>query len=356
MSIFFHIEHIYYLPQFLPVLKELSKRNCLCTCLFSSSINPDVIDKAVSSHSLTHAKYESEDHALELYLSNKPDWIVFGNHFKYSDSLSNETRTAMLYHGIGIKECYYDTALSEMNVRFVEGPYRADEILKRSPEANIVTAGFAKLDPIFNSSDAAKLPGKLDAKKKTLLYAPTFYPSTIENIPASWPADFAEFNIIIKPHEFSLTNKKYEKQRIRIKQWEGFDNVYIAKAEEFSLLPFMQCADILISEASSALFEFAALNKPIIWCDFIKLRWSYRGIFSYRYNKRMDMGIMKYSHIAEHVSSYKRLYDTVQSEINNPDNHAISRTTIAHEILGDADGNASQRVADYLIANSHTHQ
>ena len=350
-SVYFHVEHIYYLPQFLPVLKELENRGCQCKCLFNSSIESSVVDHAVKVHNLTHEIYDSEDHALEQYINKKPDWIVFGNSFKHTERLHNSTKTAMLYHGIGIKECYYDTALSQMDVRFVEGQYRADEIHKRSPDSNVIATGFAKLDPVFNPEYTSKPPDKFDPEKKTLLYAPTFYPSTIENIQATWPADFAEFNIIIKPHEFSLTNSKYKKQKTRINQWSKFDNVYIAETKEFSLVPFMQYADLLISEASSALFEFSALDKPVIWCDFIKLRWSYRGIFSYRYKKRMDQSIMKYSHIATHVASYSKLHNAVVTEIKNPETHATERAAITRELLGSADGKAAQRICDYLLAN-----
>lgn len=354
VSIFFHIEHIYYLPQFLPVLKELEARGCLCQCLFNHSINPSVIKHAVDIHSLSHRIFDSEDHALQHYLEHRPNWIIFGNNFKHVTDLPESSKTAMLYHGIGIKECYYDAKLSEMDVRFVEGPYRADEILKRSPNANIVTTGFAKLDPAFNTNSAFQLPEKLDPAKKTLLYAPTFYPSTIENIPSHWPEEFSEFNIIVKPHEFSLTNQKYEKQRERIDEWNASDNVYVTGTEEFSLVPFMQYADALISEASSALFEFAALNKPVIWCDFIKLRWSYRGIFSYRYKNRMDLSIMKYSHIAAHVPSYKKLHNIVVSELNNPGSHEAARVAITDEVLGNIDGKAAQRVCEYLLTNIAT--
>lgn len=319
--------------------------------MFSRSINPDVINHAITQHALSHTIYNTEDHALEQYIEDRPDWIIFGNNFKHVARLPHSTRTAMLYHGIGIKDCYYNAILNKMDVRFVEGPYREKEIHKRTPEANIVATGFAKLDPVFKTNNTYKLPDNLDPSKKTLLYAPTFYPSTIENIPANWPAAFAEFNIIIKPHEFSLTNPKYFKQRIRINEWNKFDNVYVAKIEEFSLVPFMQYADILISEASSALFEFAALDKPVIWCDFIKLRWSYRGIFNYRFKKRMDQSIMQYSHIAAHVPTYKKLYSTIINELNNPETHAADRKAITHEILGHIDGKAAQRVCDYLLAN-----
>lgn len=349
-SIYFHVEHIYYLPQFTPVLQELKNKNYHCVCLFNNTIPNHIIKSATKNNALNYEIYRSDEDALTLYQEKKPTWIIFGNNFKYIDQLNSQTKTAMLYHGIGVKDCYYDAKLNQMDVRFVEGPYRAKEILKRTPNANIITTGFAKLDPVFNDETKNTLPEQLDTEKKTILYAPTFYPSTIENIPANWPADFRDFNLIIKPHEFSLTNNRYIKQRKRINEWKKFSNVYIASADEYSLLPFMQQADLLISEASSALFEFAALDKPIIWCDFIKLRWRYRGIFNYRYKRRMDMNIMKYSHVAAHASTYKDMLTIVKNELNHPETHAAERSTVSNELLGNIDGKAAQRVVDYLVS------
>ena len=73
--------------------------------------------------------------------------------------------------------------------------------------------------------------------------------------------------------------KKYQKQRNLLQHWDTYDNVYLAKVDDYSLLPFLKSADLMISDASSAIIEFAALNKPVIWCTFLQLRWNYRGIF-----------------------------------------------------------------------------
>ena len=80
----------------------------------------------------------------------------------------------------------------------------------------------------------------------------------------------------------------------------------------------MAIADVLISDASSALFEFAALNKPVIWCDFLKLRWSYRGIFSFRFKKRMDQDYGEYAAVAVHARSFKNLQLLVEQQLANP--------------------------------------
>ena len=90
----------------------------------------------------------------------------------------------------------------------------------------------------------------LDNNKKTILYAPTFYPSSIERFPKNFPADLENYNIIIKPHFFSMSKKKYLKQRELLHHWESFNNTYLAKVNDYSLLPFLKSADLMISDAS----------------------------------------------------------------------------------------------------------
>lgn len=356
-TIYFHIQHLYYLPQFLPVFNTLKQHKINCQLLFSLQYSDEKLIRTIAdSDSLDYILCDNDRAALEFYIKQKPDWIIFGNTFEFISELSPPTQTALLYHGIGIKDCYYDDKLADMDIRFVEGEYRYRQIKKRFPKARLLVTGFSKLDPIVTKSlDIEKIQHhvKLDPEKKTLLYAPTFYPSSIENMHPDWPKDFPEFNILIKPHQFSLNKSNYKAQLTLLKHWEQFENVFLASETDYSLIPFMAVADILISEASSAMFEFAALNKPVIWCDFVKLRWNYRGIFKYRYKQRMDADILRYSDIAAHVNNYRDLKDTILNELNNPDNHQGKRRQYTNELLGNIDGAASEKIYQHLISNIH---
>jgi len=180
------------------------------------------------------------------------------------------------------------------------------------------------------------------------LYSPTFYPSSIECFPKNFPEQFQQYNILIKPHYFSLSKEKYTKQRDLLQHWANYKNVYLAKVENYSLVPFMANADLLISDASSALFEFAALNKPVIWCDFLKLRWSYRGIFSYRFKKRMDQDYGEYAEIAVHAANYNQLAKFIEQQINQPNLLENIRLQYAEKLAGNLDGLASARIIEYL--------
>jgi CDP-glycerol glycerophosphotransferase (TagB/SpsB family) len=148
-----------------------------------------------------------------------------------------------------------------------------------------------------------------------------------------------------------LSKAKYSKQRDLLNHWASYSHVYLAKVEDYSLVPFMASADLLISDASSALFEFAAINKPVIWCDFLKLRWSYRGIFSYRFKRRMDLDYGEYADIAVHAKTYQQLGTLVEQQIHQPNMLEKTRLALANKLAGELDGKASERIINYLIEN-----
>lgn len=355
MKIFFDVKELYYTTQYLPVYKELKNRGV--ECYFVIYGNPDfndILQSIVTTESIDVIWVDGEKDALSNYQSHAPDWIFFGNSFPYLEQLPEKTKSIQLGHGVGPKMSYYTKSDTPMDLRFVEGDRRFEKLKEMYPNDKFVQVGFAKLDPLVNGDfkpfDLQK--HRLDPTKKTILYAPTFYPSSLELFPKTWPEEFADFNLIVKPHFFSIAKPRYEAQRQRIEQWRQAPNVYVATKEDHSLLPFMATADLLISEASSSLFEFASLDKPIIWCDFLKLRWTYRGPLRYRFDRRMDQDIKNYSHLGAHVGRYKDLIKTVQNQLNSPEQYQQERKQITRELVGIIDGKASARIADYLLTET----
>ncbi len=352
MKIIFDVQELYYLAQYIPVLRELERRNAACSfVIYENSDFNHLLIKAVEDEGLNACFVKDKYHALEHYMKERADWVIFGNHFFDVNALHTVSKTAQFGHAIGIKRSYYTKSNTKMTVRFIEGKRRLEIIKKMYPDSNFVLTGFAKLDPVYNGQvkelDLDSMG--LDSEKKTILYAPTFYPSSIELFPDTFPSDFSQYNIVVKPHYFSLTKKKYIAQRNKFNTWKDrYPNVYIASLDEHSLLPFMVTADLLISEASSSLFEFAALDKPVVWCDFMHLRWSYRGPFRFRLTRRLDQDILKFSDIGAHALNYGRLKNIVDEQIANPDMFRDRRKEYCDLFVGSLDGKASKRIADYL--------
>ncbi|PKQ64380.1 hypothetical protein BZG02_06065 [Labilibaculum filiforme] len=350
MKILFDVLNIYYIPQYYPIWLELQKRGHECSFVVYSKKNDETqLKEMLSQLSIDFTWVFDQDAAKDYYLIQKPDWIFFGNEFPYLNEIHQASKTVQLGHGIGPKPSYYNKSNTPMTVRFVEGDLRIKKLKEMYPNDTFIQTGFSKLDPIFNNMEKGLNLEELglDPKKKTILYAPTFNPTSIGCFPNNWPKEFSEYNILVKVHSLTLSRERYKKDQDRITAWAKYSNVYVAAIKEFSLVPFLKTADILVSEASSTLFEFAALNKPVVICDFYDLKWSYKGLFKYRFKKRFGESVI-YDQLGAHASKFKDLKNIIKQELHFPSKYENSRHEYNRDHVGPTDGNASQRIADYL--------
>jgi CDP-glycerol glycerophosphotransferase (TagB/SpsB family) len=351
LHIYFDTFQLYYLAQYLPVSAVLQSRGHQVTFIFYRNETFQATLESVSKEeNLNTIWVDDQQGAKEIYKQHKPDWLIIGNRRDDVDELNLYCKTAMMQHGIGPKSCYYTVSDSVTTARFVEGNYRKQRLEESYQQTQFIDTGFAKLDPIINKEnklvDLEALG--LDPTKKTLLYAPTFYPSSIECLANNFPEKLADFNIIIKPHYFSLTKEKYKAHRKRFEAWGKLNNVYVTPLNDHSIIPYYSIADILISDASSTLFEFIALDKPAIWCDFYKLRFFYRGIFSFRIKQRLDEDLQYFGVVASQVKSERLLIDTVVQLAKDPTIKQAERLKYTKKMVGVIDGKCSQRIADYI--------
>jgi len=122
--------------------------------------------------------------------------------------IRQERITAVVYHGIGVKTVLFDPRLNAFDLRCVESQRVLDELVSRDPGARerLALVGFAKLDPLFADPLAPGARGLAggDSGAPVLLYAPTFYPSSLELMPAELGALAPGARWIVKPHFFSL--------------------------------------------------------------------------------------------------------------------------------------------------------
>ncbi|MFT6330633.1 MAG: CDP-glycerol glycerophosphotransferase (TagB/SpsB family) [Bermanella sp.] len=355
-TVYFDLLHLYYLPQFLPVAQALWDKGT--KVLFVVYVENDVIDitkKAINDEGFDYVTVSDKKSAIEYYFQHKPDWIIFGKAPATIYNALNDTsiKMAFMQHGIGPKACYYSSSAFPFDVRFVEGDTRKKRLQEMFPKGTFVDVGYAKLDPLFNGVEQAISLTSLglDPNKKTLLYAPTFYPSSIECFGEDWPQDLANYNLIIKPHFFSLTKSKYRKQQALLEKWSSYDNVYLGSVDCYSLLPFMQVSDVLLSEASSTVFEFAALDKPVVWCDFYHVRWSYKGLFKFRFTKRMDKDIGLFEELCERAKTPSEVLSKVQYCLANKEEKSALRQKITFSMAGRTDGKCSERIVHFLLEN-----
>ncbi|MBA6418033.1 CDP-glycerol glycerophosphotransferase family protein, partial [Colwellia sp. 6M3] len=236
-------------------------------------------------------------------------------------------------HGILSKGQYYmDTELArrEEKADLVCVPGIAHkEVLSNVISTPIAVTGMAKLDNLFDESitrEAVELSlGLPQSDKKYVLFAPTFNDelSLIPFVKHSI-ADFipnANVKILIKLHgstkpEYVEMYKKLAKNDERITFIQGLD-----------LTPLIVLADIMISDVSSAIMEFAAFDKPVILFN-SPTRFSYKN-----YNEQSIE--YKYRDLGIEVENYKEIKNAIIRSIENPMEYSQRR----------------QRYTDLLVAN-----
>jgi hypothetical protein len=351
MKVIFDTRNSYYLPQYLPVYYELIKRGHIVRFVcYQNNDERSKVEPLLKKLELKVQWVDGDDQAREFYLAQAADWVLYGNGISYANELHQVSRSAQLGHGIGPKPSYYRKSGRPMTVRFIEGELRLRIIQQMYPQDSFVQVGYSKLDPLINGLEAGLdfVALGLDSSKPSILYAPTFNPSSLERFPDDWPSSFLNYNILIKPHSYTYTRNDYAGQRRKLVKWSRYKNVAVAGEDEVSLLPYMKDADILLSEASSTLFEFVALDKPVIVCDFFKLKWFYRGPFRYRFERRFGKDNVVYKDIGRHIQSFKELPGAIADELAHPENFHRQRLEYTRDHVGPMDGKASLRIVDYL--------
>jgi hypothetical protein len=141
------------------------------------------------------------------------------------------------------------------------------EILSQRLFRPVVVTGIPKLDCLFDGSldRVALLRGwGLDPNRPTILLAPTFNPEfTLLTHIGFDPRRFIsmDYNLVVKLHGATPETWK-DALRGRL---IGVANTILA--EQHDLAPCLFAADVLISDVSSAIYEFLALERPVLLFD-----------------------------------------------------------------------------------------
>lgn len=345
MNIYFYVAYPYYFPHFLPISRECKTKNYNVKYILSSKQNSSNMEQIAKLNGLEYSFDEEE------LFSNDVDFVFFANPYERINEI--KAKTAFLEHGIGTKSNGFYSSIKDFDIYFVEGDQKYNTLKKLYPEyeAKLAKVGFSKFDDVINYGDDFKKEifkkYNLDINKKTILYAPTFFPSSIEKMSDSFPNDFKDYNIIVKAHYLTFERKKYKNQIKKFDKWSKYNNCVILPLSEYSLVPFLAVSDIMISDESSAMFEFASLNKPVISNRYFKLRWSYY-LFPWKLSKRIDKSKDFYRQILHAANSYKETKELTKKHIENSFELEKLRKKFAFEICGEIDGNVSKRMLNIL--------
>ena len=180
-SILFECHHLYYLPNFLPIIEEIQRRGGYA---LSASISHTINDperrhfsEEVETLGIEFIDGNNEATRQTELRSRKFDVVIVGIPGMLEKVVSDNTVAVMVYHGIGLKESYYRDNSPRINIRAVESQERYDELIRRG-ETKLILTGYTKIDPLA-LVDSQKMTEflkslNLSSEHSTLLYAPTF--------------------------------------------------------------------------------------------------------------------------------------------------------------------------------------
>ncbi|MBN1479878.1 CDP-glycerol glycerophosphotransferase [candidate division KSB1 bacterium] len=270
IKLLFKIGYVYHKAAFDPVI-ELALNNPKYEVWFSLDLEKKryfLFD--FPFHSQMIAKWQE----LGYRFTNETrgfDIVITGDTLRNSIDYG-KTLLCFLNHGTGIKTILYRNLARVPHDKyqiFVEGQHRV-EALKRSNrlgKSEVHLIGLPKLDFFFQGRYDNKkkmlVSLGLDPDKKTVLFAPTYKPTCLYQIKDDIFAQTREYNLIIKLHPYSWMGKyaPHRQHLIYERRVKKYSHAVLLPFDDYNIVPYYAVADTLISEASSTIFDFLALEK-----------------------------------------------------------------------------------------------
>ena len=203
----------------------------------------------------------------------------------------------------------------------------------------VEAVGYPKLDALFkpgapSRDELCRMIG-LDPAKKIILYAPTFNIS-LSTIPVIWTRikELAtpDTCLLMKFHGSTLPEFVDAHEELT----EQNPNIYLIS--DLDITPYLQIADVMVSDVSSAFMEFILLDKPVVLFNNPNIKeyinYDPRDV---EYTWR-DVGVQ--------VTSLEGMKRAVAHSLEKPEELSQRRHYYVEKMGIKLDGNASKRVLE----------
>jgi len=165
-----------------------------------------------------------------------------------------------------------------------------------------------------------------------------------------------KFNLIIKLHQWSYFLERFSGVNLQrhvklINKIKGrYPEVAIIDPEHYNIVDLYQAADVLVTEASSTIYEFMATRKHVIVCDFYKKKLGHHLSPSRIFRRRLDQDMYtNLTNFCYHISSPRELLATLEKCFNQPDPFVTIREGYIYDMLYKLDGRSAERVREALL-------
>lgn len=214
-------------------------------------------------------------------------------------------------------------------------------------DSRVWVTGYVPNDPLFRN-ERPKLPFKLPKANKTVLYAPTHYPpfSSAAMLGADAAALIAggrdDVTVIVKPHPATCETRP-DWMAAWARAAESDARLRLVTEPTADPAPFLMAADTLVSDASGVIFQYLALDRPIV------LIRNPSAAGDERYDA--DAIEWRWRDIGEEVGDVKGLAEAVARALADPDAGAGRRAEYRRLLFDDLDdGRAGDRIVEKVAA------
>jgi hypothetical protein len=205
--------------------------------------------------------------------------------------------------------------------------------------------GYPPVDPLFRGDPAPCLP--LEPDRPTVLYAPTWNlgltsatmlgDRLVELVRARAP----DVNLVIKPHPvIGDWRPRWMERWARLEA--RHPRVHLVRDTHAAVTPYLLASQVLVSDASSVVFEFAALDRPIILITNPRRAgdpaWAPDDI------------VWRWRDVGHEIHSADELPEAVAMALADPAARRERRRAVTRILFGQfADGRSAERVALRLL-------
>jgi CDP-glycerol glycerophosphotransferase (TagB/SpsB family) len=131
---------------------------------------------------------------------------------------------------------------------------------------------------------------------------------------------------------------------------EKFDHVKLLNPDEHNIIPYYSISDLLLTEASSTIYEMISLSKPVVVNRFYHLKLSHRifqkRLYKRRLDKEMNKEVENFCFLADSV---KQLPSVLDKAMNQKHKDIKSMQEYQRKMLYKLDGLASERARDEIL-------
>ena len=127
-------------------------------------------------------------------------------------------------------------------------------------------------------------------------------------------------------------------------------DIKLLKPEIYNIVPYYQISDLLLTEASSTIYEMIALKKPVVVNRFFNLKLSHK-LFRYRlFKKRLSKEMSNdISNFCFEMNKPGEIKKTIRFAFENNDKKIPNLKKYQKQMLYKLDGQCAVRVRDEIL-------